>query len=139
MTNAKKVLVALLTVLLLASSLGFSLGGSSAETRYNQAINLLQEGKFSEAAPIFQELGYYQDAGQYAMYCSALAEAEQQQAYQHNLAVRHRTRTFFNIKNTLLSWLVAMKKARTLPWQRMRRSIAGSLPSFTGNLPSGDT
>ena len=76
MTNAKKVLVALLTVLLLASSLGFSLGGSSAETRYNQAINLLQEGKFSEAAPIFQELGYYQDAGQYAMYCSALAEAE---------------------------------------------------------------
>ena len=69
-----RLLVALLCVLLLASSLGFTRGNAS--DRYEEAINLLQAGKYSQAAPLFKELGHYQDAGEYAMYASALAEAE---------------------------------------------------------------
>ncbi len=69
-----KLLVALLCAALLASSLGF--GRSNPADKYEDAIELLQAGKYSEAAPAFKALGHYQDAGEYAMYASALAEAE---------------------------------------------------------------
>ena len=72
----RRITVFILCLMVLASSLAFSLGKSSPEDRYNQAIELLQEGDFTSAAPIFQELGHYLDAGKYAMYTQALAKAD---------------------------------------------------------------
>ena len=69
-----KLLVALLCAALLISSLGF--GRSTPADQYEDAIELLQAGKYSEAAPAFKALGHYQYAGEYAMYAGALAEAE---------------------------------------------------------------
>ena len=69
-----KLLVMLLCAALLTSSLGF--GRSDPADKYDEAIKALQSGKYSEAAPLFRELGHYQDAGKYAMYAGALAEAE---------------------------------------------------------------
>ena len=48
--NSKKLLVALLCAMLLVSSLGF--GRSTPATKYEDAIELLQAGKYSEAVPV---------------------------------------------------------------------------------------
>ena len=74
MSRGTRLLAVMLCILLLVSGLG--LGRSSPEDRYKDAIELLQEGKYAEAAPKFRELGYYQEAGKYAMYAAALTEAE---------------------------------------------------------------
>lgn len=51
--------------------------GSSPADDYQSALNLLKECKYEEAASSFASLAGYADAPRYAMYCSAIAAAEQ--------------------------------------------------------------
>ena len=48
----------------------------TAENDYQNAITLLQEGKFTDAASAFTALGHYYDASRYAVYSKALASGE---------------------------------------------------------------
>lgn len=57
------------------------LGGCSFSNReaYQQAQLLLGCGDYASAAQLFQQLGEYQDAGDYVLYCSALSALEEGQ------------------------------------------------------------
>ncbi|MBR3333359.1 MAG: WG repeat-containing protein [Clostridia bacterium] len=52
---------------------------ASAENKtdkYNKACDLLSDGKYTEAAALFTELGEYRDAPQMSVYCSSLNAAQ---------------------------------------------------------------
>ncbi len=68
----------LITALVLALVLltGCTQNENTAEKDYSAAILLLQEGKHTEAAEAFKNVGNYMDASKYALYCRALELAE---------------------------------------------------------------
>ena len=70
------VMIALTLLVVLAGCSQKQEEAPTAESIYNNAIGLLQEGKYAEAASEFTGLGHYFDASRYAMYCNALASAE---------------------------------------------------------------
>ena len=69
----RKALCILLALsLLLSCSAALAWGESNAD-KYEKALDLLAENKFTEAAEAFAALGHYSDAPRYTMYARALA------------------------------------------------------------------
>lgn len=74
MKNYKKLLVLLVMGLALLLS-SCSSGGNNVAAAYNNALNNLKEGKYSEAADTLRGISFYEDSVQLANYCKAHALA----------------------------------------------------------------
>jgi len=90
-------------VTILALSVG-SDGISTTEKTYQEALSLYNQGKYAEALPKFQGLGYYKESLKYYSEClEKVEEAETESAYQSAITlmknekyardVRHKSRT----------------------------------------------
>lgn len=84
----KKLIVIIFSLLLAFTCTSSLAWGESNADRYEKAISLLSEFKYAEAAQAFAELGDYNDALRYAMYCSAIAAGE---AGNYSIAVENLT------------------------------------------------
>ena len=73
MNKAKRLMAILLMI---AVAFTFTACGDSQKKTYESASNLLNKGKYAEAAEKFEKLGSYEDASQMTMYAKALNEAE---------------------------------------------------------------
>ncbi len=63
----------LVLALALTAPAALAWGSQSVAEQYAAACDLLQDGKYTEAAAAFTALGGYSDAPRYAMYCAAVA------------------------------------------------------------------
>ena len=73
MNKAKRLMAILLMI---AVAFTFTACGDSQKKTYESASNLLNKGKYAEAAEKFEKLGSYEDASQMTMYAKALNEVE---------------------------------------------------------------
>ncbi len=71
----KKALVCLMVLMLLASLIPAGCA-ETAESLYSQAQSLLASGQYAQAADIFDQLGFYEEAARLALFCRALAAGE---------------------------------------------------------------
>ena len=75
----KRIILALILALALCAAAGLALGETAADRSFGEAMNALADGRYSEAADLFDALGAYPSASRWALYAKALMRADQAQ------------------------------------------------------------
>ncbi len=75
MKMKKWMLAAMMAVLLAVLSACASTGGNNVSRAYDEAMNLMIQGKYAEAAEKLSGITYYEDSAQLSLYCRAHAWA----------------------------------------------------------------